>query len=148
MRIGARIAYGAVGGLLFAVFMESFNSLYVAAGFLVFFFLGGRFGTFQVKRSPAVLFRYFAGMPFKILISALRVLKTVAAEPNPEYHVIVPEADGRLSEGERLIVSNSITLTPGTVTLDIGENAYTVLELGKGGGNPAAEFEAMLEGER
>lgn len=83
-------------------------------------------GKMHVKQYAGLrLLRYGILLLFDMAVSTVRQIKTVL-RPNPPVPAILhskPQTDGR----GRVLVANSVTLTPGTVTLEETEEDYAIL---------------------
>lgn len=77
--------------------------------------------------SPGRLIAYGFYMVREIAVSALKL--TAAVFGRRECRAAIRKLPVRLTDGKDVIVSNSITLTPGTVTLEDDGTVYTVLSL-------------------
>lgn len=75
--------------------------------------------------SPVRLARYF-GYLFVSLLKSTAKLMAIAVKP-ARAQIEILHLPVKCGERERVIISNSITLTPGTVTLEETETEYTVL---------------------
>jgi multicomponent Na+:H+ antiporter subunit E len=93
---------------------------------------------FKHHKSPSILdslhpkakiFVYFPWLVKEIINSAISVSRKIwgIETCNPDFKLI----DSPLSKGQNFIYANSITLTPGTVAVDLGENTILVHALDK-----------------
>lgn len=102
----------------------------VIAGFMYFFlckFLGYRpkYDLFFLKKSP-LLIQYTVILVIEIIKANLAVFRLIyTAEYELEPALVHFRADLR-STFARVLLANSITLTPGTITVSLKENVYTV----------------------
>lgn len=134
------------GSLLFSFMYGSFTpySLFIGglSGGLLFLLLfpsARRIGPFP---NPIRLLRYGLFTARAVLCSTLRMAYCLlTGKPlMVSVHTETPNAD----EAGRAVVSNSITLTPGTITLDESPSEYVILCMNHDAKPVAAVFENML----
>jgi len=76
--------------------------------------------------APLLLIRYVAWLTGQIVVAALQVARIVLSPRLPvdpslvEFHADLPNASAQT------VVANSITLTPGTVTVDLDQGVFLV----------------------
>ena len=80
----------------------------------------------NIKTVPQV--RYLAWLAVEIVKSNIDVMKAVV-DPGRIKPQMFEVEGGNLEEPGRVIYANSITLTPGTVTVDVGEDRLLVHSL-------------------
>lgn len=134
------------GCLLFSFLYGSFvpYSLFIGGlsgglFFLLLFPSASRTGPFP---NPLRLLRYGLFTALAVLRSALCMVYSLLAGKTlmVSVHTETPNTD----ETGRAVVSNSITLTPGTITLDESPSEYVILCMNHDGKPVAAVFENML----
>lgn len=90
-----------------------------------FFDYSPRYDLFLLRKAPLLL-HYFFTLVVEILKANLTVFKLIyTAEYEPEPAVVHFKTDLR-STFARVLLANSITLTPGTITVALTGNEYTV----------------------
>lgn len=123
--------YGLTGILVFCVLTGRLNGFSVCMGALAG--MGAGWFLCRVKGPgnfrPRRIWRYGLFMIGEILKSAVRLVAAVFQRDSLRPRI--SRVPVQLSEGGDIIVSNSITLTPGTVTLEEDGTEYTVLSLQK-----------------
>lgn len=123
--------YGCMGILVFCVLTGRLNGFSVCMGALAG--MGAGWYLCRLKRPglfrPRRIFRYGLFMIREILTSAVRL--TAAVFQRKSLRPRISRIPVHLPQGGDIIVSNSITLTPGTVTLEEDGREYTVLYLEK-----------------
>ncbi|MCM1268408.1 MAG: Na+/H+ antiporter subunit E [Bacteroidales bacterium] len=84
-----------------------------------------RYDLFLLKKSPLLL-RYLATLILEILKANLTVFRLIyTAEYELEPAIVSFRTDLR-STFARVLLANSITLTPGTITVSLEDDCYTV----------------------
>lgn len=143
---------GMAGALTFCVLLESWS----LSGFLAGMFAGvllslivnpGQEGR-RLPRPGLWPFRYFAYLLKSIVLSTLQLIHLILRPAPLAIARLRPQA---MEEWQRVLVANSITLTPGTITLEETAEAYTVLcaqppDRENPRANITAGFEARLPG--
>jgi len=69
---------------------------------------------------------YLVWLTWQIIISGIQVASIIVRRSLPISTYVVKFKTNLASANERMILGNSITLTPGTLTLDITEDEFTV----------------------
>lgn len=153
MRLKTGLVFGTLGAVMTCVLMERADVIPVVIGF------ASGFVCAQIVEEPlrelslhcraSGTTRWLITLPFYVLSSALRMCIGVISGNIPEPQIVkVPVRPG-LSKGARWLVSNSVTLTPGTITLEADEENYTVLFIPGSNDDPhniASPFESSLCG--
>lgn len=107
----------AVFGLIFAAAAYAFSCRYLGYSTNV--------DAALVKRLPAAL-RYIALLLSEIVKANVTVMKMIlSSESEPKPHLVKFDTALR-RERHRVTLANSITLTPGTITVSLDENRYVV----------------------
>lgn len=85
----------------------------------------------HMDRSPRFwrLLLYIPWLIWQIVLASLQVARAVLKRDMPLDPAFVTFRTRLPSVGARVILANSITLTPGTITLDIGGETFTVHSL-------------------
>lgn len=137
-----------MGGMLFSVLLGRLSLtgfLFGAAlGFVLCLFL------FSFYRQDAddrriPFFPYCAYVASRIFLSSLTMIRWILSS-RPLQASVRKEpacAGGR----DRIIVSDSVTLTPGTIALEESASEYTILCMNDDGGDHSHCFEERLSGE-
>lgn len=71
-------------------------------------------------------FYYFFWMIYQIIIAGFHVLRVITSSKMPIHPTIVTFRTNLPSAHAKMILGNSITLTPGTLTIDIEGDLFTV----------------------
>ncbi len=129
--------------ILWVILFENHNSSTLVSGILINFFVIAVSEKFFMKNSfyndynfnIFHLAKYFLVLLFEIYIAGFAILvKIITGQINPD---IVDITTDLKEPYKKCILANSITLTPGTVTLDLYQNSLKVLWLDTQTKNPA-----------
>lgn len=85
------------------------------------------------------MLNYFIQLIFNIYISAFHIIKSILFESKSNIAIVSTKTDVK-NEMYQTAIANSITLTPGTITLDKKGNTLTVLCF-----NPESEISKLKE---
>ena len=95
-----------------------------------FFSYSPRYDLFFLKKFP-LLMKYFFTLVWEILKANLVVFKMIYSAKYELEPAVVHFKTNLRSTFARVLLANSITLTPGTITVALTEDEYTVHCLGK-----------------
>jgi multicomponent Na+:H+ antiporter subunit E len=124
---------------LWLVLSGHYDAFHVTLGLICcalvsFFSYDLLFPAFQWGRNLAILFRFMAYLPwlfYQIILSNLHVARMVLHPQMPIDPAIVEFKTKLKSSLSQTTLANSITLTPGTITVDIRDGKYYVHALTK-----------------
>lgn len=78
-----------------------------------------------LKRVPS-FFRYFLTLVWEIVLANIAVIRIILSPKMEIQPCLVRFKTDLKSETNRVLLANSITLTPGTYTIDLNEDEYLV----------------------
>lgn len=134
-----------MGGMLFSVLLGRLSLtgfLFGAAlGFVLCLFL---FPFYRQDTDAARIpfFPYCAYTASRIFLSSLTMLRWILS--SRPLQASVRKEPACVGDRERIIVSDCITLTPGTITLEESASEYTILCMNDDGGDHSRCFEERL----
>jgi multicomponent Na+:H+ antiporter subunit E len=114
------------GSFCFSAIIKCFGVV-VASVWLGWLLLRGeKYDPIGLKIGPN-LFAYLVRLIKEIFLSTVTVCKAIFFIKKSELHPILAEIEtGQMTDEAKVLFGNSITLTPGTITVDIAENKVII----------------------
>ena len=81
---------------------------------------------FKFANLKLIRFSYILWLSREILLSAINITRYIYKGDGPGYSPIIDKVNASRHKDHLILYANSITLTPGTVTIDIDGNELTV----------------------
>ncbi len=141
----SRVIFGAVLFCVFFLEISLVPLIFGAISGLIFSLL-----SYRIERDHSGFWgfwslKYYLSL-FANMISSTISLAISVFKKNPPT-VLIKTEDAKCSEPGQVLVSNSITLTPGTLTLDKRDDVYTILTIknDKNDSAVAEQFEKNLK---
>jgi len=118
----------------------------------VLYFFCCRFMGFSIKKDKTIvrelplIFVYIANLILEVIKATFATTKFIFQKEQPSP-AIVKFHSGLKSNTARVLLANSITLTPGTITVDLTDDLYTIhcLDKSMGDGIEACSFVKQLQ---
>lgn len=100
---------------------------------------------FIILRELPYILAYACNLIVEVVKSSISTLKLIFAKKQP-HSAIIKFHSGLKSSAARVLLANSITLTPGTITLELSGDEYTVhcLDIALGDGIEESSFVRRL----